>query len=62
MFLDGVKDEDGVGKRLHLLNTAQVPLELLELAGDEQGFFLGHRLELAGVAHALVLLHLSDTL
>ncbi len=62
MLLHRVEDEDGVRKRLHLLDAAQVPLELLEFSRYEQGLLLGHGRELAGVAHALVLLHLADTL
>ena len=62
VLLDGVEHEDGVGQTLHVLDPAKVPLELLELAGQHQRLLLGHRLELAGVAHALVLRHLGDPL
>ena len=46
------------GSRSMLGDAAEVALELLELAAEEERFLLGHGLELAGVAHALVLLHL----
>ena len=62
VLLDGVKHEDSVGQTLHMLDAAEVPLELLELARQQQRLFLGHSLELAGVAHALVLRHLGDPL
>ena len=42
--------------------AAEVALELDQLATDEEGFLLGQGLELAGVTHALVLLHLRDAL
>ena len=62
VLLHGVQHEDGVGQALHVLDAAQVALELLQLAAQHQGLLLGHRLELAGVAHSLVLLHLGDAL
>ena len=62
VLLHGVQDEDGVGQALHVLDATQVALELHQLAAQQQGLLLGHRLELAGVAHALVLLHLGYAL
>ena len=62
MLPHGVEHEDGVGQALHLLDTAQVALKLLELAAQHEGFLLGHGVKLAGVPHALVLLHLGDAL
>ena len=57
-----VEDEHRVGQLLHVADAAEVALELLELAAEEERFLLGHGVELAGVAHALVLLHLADAL
>ena len=57
-----VQDEHGVGQALHLGDAAEVALELLELAAEEEGFLLGHGVELAGGPHAAVLLHLGDAL
>ena len=51
-----VEDEDGVGQLLHAADAAEVALELLELAAEQERFLLGHGLELAGGPHALVLL------
>ena len=62
MLTGGVDNEYGIGQPLHVPDTTQVPLELLELARQQQRLLLGHGLELARVAHALVLEHLADTL
>ena len=62
MLLHGVQHEDGVGQALHVLDASQVALELLQLAAQHEGLLLRHGLELAGVAHALVLLHLGHPL
>ena len=50
------------GRLLHLGDAAEVALELLELAAEEEGLLLGHGVELAGRPHAAVLLHLRDAL
>ena len=57
-----VEHEDGARGALHVANAAEVALELLELAADEESFLLGHGLELTRVAHALVFLHLGHAL
>ena len=62
MLLLRVQDEHGIGEALHLGDAPEVALELLELAAEEQGFLLGHGFELAGGAHAAVLLHLGHPL
>ena len=62
VLLLGVEDEHGVGALAHVADAAEVALQLLELAAEQQRFLLGHGLELAGAAHALVLLHLADAL
>ena len=46
----------------HAAEATEVALQLLQLAVEQEGFLLGHGLELAGVAHALVLEHLADAL
>src|SRR6266545_7240975 len=45
-----VQDEHRLGQLLHVPDALEVALELLELAGDDQRFLLGHGVELAGVA------------
>ena len=62
VLLLGVQDEDAVGALGHVADAAQVLLQLLELARQQQRFLLRHGLELASGAHALVLLHLGDAL
>ena len=62
VFFLGVEDEDRVRSLVHAANAAQVLLQLLELAAEQQRFLLRHRVELAGHAHAFVLLHLGDPL
>ena len=53
-----VDHEDGVGKSIHAADAAEVALELLELAAQDERFLLRHGLEVAGGQHALVLEHL----
>ena len=60
MLLLGVEHEDRLRQTLHVTYSPEVALQLGELSGDEQRLLLGHRLELAGVAHPLVFLHLAD--
>ena len=55
-----VEHKDGIGQALHVLDAAKVPLQLLEFAGQQQRLLLRHRLELAGIAHPLVVRHLGD--
>ena len=62
MLAGGVDHEDGVGQLLHVPDSTQVPLELLEFARQQQRLLLGHGLELARVTHALILEHLADAL
>ena len=62
VLLLGVEHEHRVGTAAHVADAAEVALQLLELAAEEQRFLLGHRVELAGGPHALVLLHLGDAL
>ncbi len=62
VLLLGVEDEDRLGQLLHVADALQVALELLELAPDDERFLLRHGLEVAGCAHALVLLHLLHAL
>ena len=61
-FFLGVDHEHRVWQFLHVADTGQVPLQLLQLTPDEEGFLLGHHGELSGVAHALVFLHLANPL
>ncbi len=57
-----IEDEHGLRKLFHVANTAEIALQLDKLAIDEQRFLLRHRLELARVAHALVVLHFGHAL
>ena len=50
------------GRRVISRKPTEVALQLLELAGEQQGFLLRHRVELAGALHPLVLEHLVDPL
>ena len=62
MLLVGVEHEDCVGSLLQTAQTAQVALQLGELAIEEQCFLLDHHVKLARGLHALVLEHLVDAL
>ena len=62
VFLLGVEDEDGIRTLLHTTDTAEVLLQLLEFAAEQERLLLGHRIELAGQLHPLVFLHLADAL
>ena len=62
VLLLGVEDEHRSGGFHHVADTAQVALELGQLSFQQQRLLLGHGIELARVAHALVLLHLGDPL
>ena len=62
VFTDGVNHKDGVREAVHVFYASEVPLEFFQLPTEHQRFLLGHGLELAGIAHALVFLHLADTL
>ena len=61
LFL-GIEHEHRVGAAGHVADTAEVALQLLELAAEEQGFLLGHDLEFARELHPLVFLHLLNAL
>src|SRR5207302_4994392 len=58
VLLLGVDDEEGVEPLVEVPDAAEVALELLQLATQVQRLFLGHGVEVAGLAHALVLGHL----
>ena len=62
VLLLGVEDEHSIRTLVHATDTAEVLLQLLEFATEQQRFLLRHRVELTRDLHALVLLHLGDTL
>ena len=61
MLFTGVDDEQGAGELLHLLDTAQVLLQLLLLGLDGDNFLLGQQIELAVLFHLLNVLETGDT-
>jgi hypothetical protein len=61
VLLLGVDYEDCLREPGHASNAAQVPVQLLELSAQDEGFLLRHGLEVAGRPHTVVLLHLADT-
>ena len=46
VLLLGVEHEDGVGALREVAHATQVALQLLELAGEDEGFLLRHDVEL----------------
>ena len=60
VLLLGVDHEHGVGQAVEVGDAAQVPAQLLELAGVLERLALGHALEVAGGLHGPELLHALD--
>src|SRR5579884_1213101 len=58
VLLLGVDDEDSVGQARHVADAAEVALQLLQLAREDQRLLLRHGLEVPRGPHPLVLLHL----
>ena len=57
-----VEDEHRVGTLRQVADTAEVLLQLLKLAAEQQGFLLWHRVEFARDLHPLVFLHFGNAL
>ena len=60
MLLLRVEHKDGVRQTVHATDSAEVALQLLKLATEDECFLLRHVFEVAGRLHPLVLLHLLD--
>ena len=61
MLFLSVDNEDGVGYAVEVRDTAQVPVELLQLTAVAQGFTLGHVLKVARALHGTQFNHALHT-